>query len=93
MRANFAKHCVNFWIGACELVREKVTLGVADELNEGHYHSPWMRTMTEHSFKKYLRHYFLERLLFDRGKEMKQQSAKPESMVTRESKIEHDGAD
>jgi hypothetical protein len=65
---DLAEHCVNFGIGTGEFVGKEVTLGVTNELDQGHNHTPWVRTVAENSFEEDLGHNFFERFLLDRCK-------------------------
>jgi len=91
MCANFAEHCMDFRISTGKFVREKVTLGVANKLNKRHKDPPGMRSMAKHSLEEHLGHDFFECFVLDLDKKVEEQRAEPESVVTREAQVEHNG--
>ena len=60
-----------------ELLGPEVVLRVPEQLNEGHYGAPWVRTMHHEALEQHARHDLLELLVLDLGEEVKEERAEP----------------
>jgi hypothetical protein len=78
---------MDFRIGSSELVREEFTLGITNQLDEGHDHPPRMWSVAQDAFKKNFCDNFLECLILDLCEQVEEQRAEPERVETWEAKV------
>jgi hypothetical protein len=82
------KH-VNFWCNLDEFLAPEIKLWIADELNECDEGSPWVRTVTNETFKKHFRHDFPESVIFHFQEEVEKEGAEPVSVSIRVAEVQN----